>query len=242
MSLEAVLERYMGHVLDGNRQGCFEAFEAARASVKTGEELFTGVIWPAMEHVEKLYRDDRINRVTEQMATRINRQLADQVRRFLETRTPNEKSVVLTCADGEPEELGAQMLAYLFECRGWKVYFIGGGVPNDEIISLVGQVNPDILLIYGTIPQGVPGVRQLIDTIREIGVCPAMNILLSGGVFNRADELWEEVSADLFAADALGVLEIAEQAEPRRAQPTLAGVPKKRRRRRKPPFLAGVGA
>jgi methanogenic corrinoid protein MtbC1 len=241
MSRSAFFERYMSFLLEGNRRGCFEAFEEHRRECRKPMELFTGLLWPAMTQVERLYRADRINKVTEQMATRVNRQLADQVRRFLEPQELNGKAIVITCADGEPEELGAQMLADLFESAGWRVYFVGGGVPNDEIISLVGHVKATILLIYGTTPQGVPGVRQLIDTLREIGVCPTMNVLVSGGVFNRADGLWEEVNADLSAPDAQSALEIAEQAEPREPKPTIPGAPKKRRRRRKPPFLA-VGA
>ena len=81
-----------------------------------------------MEEVEQLYRDDRINIATEHMATRINRFVADQVQGNLKDATPNGKRIVVTCADGEREELGAQMCTDLFEAEGWEVFFLGGGV------------------------------------------------------------------------------------------------------------------
>jgi methanogenic corrinoid protein MtbC1 len=191
-----------------------------------------------MERVEKLYRSDRINAASESMATRINRSVADQLQLSLIRRDSNGKRILITCAPDEPEELGAQMCADLFEAKGWDVYLVGGGVPNDEILSLAGQLRPDILLIFGTQPAGVPGVRQLVDQIREIGVNPTMNIMVSGGVFNRADGLWREVNADLVAKNAREAIPIAEAAEPRKPEPPRTGAPKKRRRRRRPPLLS----
>jgi methanogenic corrinoid protein MtbC1 len=192
-----------------------------------------------MERVEQLYRADRINAATEHMATRINRVIADQVQLRLERKPPNGRRMLITCADGEPEELGAQMCADLFEAQGWNVYFVGGGAPNDEILHLVGQLRPDLLLIFGTQPSGVPGVRALIDMIREIGVNPTMNIMVSGGVFNRAEGLWKEIHADFFARNAHEAIPLAEHAPPRPPESRAAGAPK-RRRRRKPALLAAM--
>jgi methanogenic corrinoid protein MtbC1 len=193
-----------------------------------------------MENVEKLYRADRINLATEHMATRISRSIADQLQTRLPRQSANGKRILITCADGEPEELGAQMCADLFEAEGWEVFFVGGGVPNDEILGVVGQLRPDILLVFGTQPGGVANVRRLIDLVRQIGANPTMNIMLSGGVFNRADGLWKEVNADLFAPSANEALTMADQASPREPQVVIPGAPKKRRRRRRPPLLAAV--
>lgn len=78
------------------------------------------------------------------------------------------------------------MTADLFEGEGWSVWFLGSGVPNDEILEMLGKVKPDVLCIYGTQATGVPNVRRLIETTREIGAYEQMQILVTGGVFNRA--------------------------------------------------------
>jgi methanogenic corrinoid protein MtbC1 len=195
-----------------------------------------------MERVDKLYRGDRINTATEHMATRINRSIADQIQLALKPSAPLGRRILITCADGEPEELGAQMCSDLFEASGWEVYFLGGGVPNDEILTLVGQLNPDILLVFGTQPAGVPDVRRLIDLLNDVGTNPTMNVMVSGGVYNRADGLWKEINADLFAKTAREALRVAEAAEPKKPTVKVAGAPKKRRRRRRPPLLASAEA
>ena len=64
--------------------------------------------------------------------------------------------MLIACGNDEPEELGGQICADLFEADGWEVRFAGGGVPEDEVLGLIGQVRPDLLVMVGTLPSGVP--------------------------------------------------------------------------------------
>jgi methanogenic corrinoid protein MtbC1 len=235
------LDAYLEPLLAGDRVACrVLVHERLKQSVDPAKIYFE-VLWPAMQEVSRLYQSDRINGAAEHMATRINRSVADQVQLSLPRHPANGKRMVIACADDEPEELGAQMCADLFESRGWDVYFLGGGVPNDEVLSLLGQLRPNMLLLFGTQPSGVPAVRRLIDLIREVGANPTMNIMVSGGVFNRAEDLWKEVNADVFAPSAKDALDMANDVQPRVPQFRPPGAPKKRRRRR-PPLLTQAAA
>jgi methanogenic corrinoid protein MtbC1 len=242
MRAASELECFMSSLLAGDRVESRRFIQDKLTGLADPMPVYSDLLWPAMERIDKLYRTDRINAATEHMAVRIVRSIADQVQLSLERRERNGKRILITCADAEPEELGAQMCADLFESRGWEVYFTGGGVPNDEILTLVGQLRPDVLLIFGTQPTGVPGIRRLIDLLQEVGPNPTMNTMVSGGVYNRADGLWKEINADLFAKTAREALEIAEKAEPRTPTIKVVGAPKKRRRRRRPPLLASAEA
>jgi len=220
MDFERILLRYMDRLLQGDRAGCRQILGESLQTGTPVNSLYSNLFWPVMTEIEKMYREDKINQITEQMATRINRTLVDQLQSKLPRRESRGKKIIITCANDEREELGSQMCADLFESDGWEVKFIGAGVPNDEILSLVGQYQPDILFIYGTKPSGAPEIRKLIDTIRSVSAAPHMRIMLSGGVFNRADGLWEEIGADLFAPTAQEALQVAltdrrHQPEPR---------------------------
>lgn len=229
---QPLLTRYMQPLLAGRRAECFDLMKDAVANGLPAREAICGVVWPAMAQIDRLYRDHRISTLIENMANRINRTVADQLQAHLPRQAPRNQRILITCAEGANEELGAQMVADLFQSDGWEVTFLGAGVPHDEILSLIGTHRPAILLIFGTQPQGVPEVRRLISWIREVDVCPAMNVIVSGGVYNRADGLWQEVGADVFAESAADVLRIANELPPRRAQPSPPGLAKKRRRRR----------
>jgi hypothetical protein len=73
-------------------------------------------------------------------------------------------------------------------------------------------------------------VRRLIDTIKSVNAWPDMRIMVSGGLFDRAEGLWQEVEADLYAATPLEALELAagETPAPQGEQRTI----NRRRRRR----------
>ena len=209
MDFEGINQRYLNNLLDGDRNGCREVLGEALQTGTPANTVYTELFWPVMQEIELRYRDNRIDQITQNMATRINRTLVDQLQSKLPRSDARGKKLILVCANDEPEELGAQMCADLFESDGWEVKFLGGGVPNDEVLQLIGSEQPDLLYIYGTKPSGCPDVRKLIDKSREIGSCPNMRILVSGGVFNRAEGLWEEIGADMFAETAKEALEIA---------------------------------
>ncbi len=237
-NVATVLGQFVEALTAGDRQFCREL---VREMVDEGlpvRKLYDELLWPAMGQISELYSEDRIDAAAEHMAMRIVRVIADQVQVHLAQRERNGRRIVILCAENEPEELGAQMCADLFEADGWETFFVGGGVPDDETLSLVGRLGPDVLLIFGTQPAGVVAVRRLIHLIREVGAHPTMNILISGGVFNRADGLWQEVHADLFAPTAQEALVMAAQAQPRVPEVRVPGAPKKRRRRRRSPLLA----
>ncbi len=231
---QPMLTRFLQPLLAGRRAECFSMIQEAADNGMPASTLLCEVIWPAMSQVDRLFRDDRISGAAANMATRINRTAADQLQARLPRRLANGKRAILLCTEDPQEEIGCQIVADLFGAEGWEVYFLGGGVPDDEILTLVGQVRPDVLVIFGTNPQGAPLVRNLIGLIRDVNACPSMNIIVSGGVFNRADGLWREVGADVFADAATDVLSVAATLTPRApGAPTRVGVVKKRRRRRK---------
>src|SRR5205823_9757252 len=68
-----------------------------------------------------------------------NRSITDQLTCLLPRTANNGKTVLILCGDDEPEELGGQICADLFESRGYTVRFAGGGVPNDEVLKLTGR-------------------------------------------------------------------------------------------------------
>lgn len=232
MSYLTIFKHYIEQVFQGRRAEAREIIFGAHDRGFEAAKLLQNVIWPALDQIEKLYRSHHMSLITEHMAVRINRTMADQLQGALPRRPKSGKRMVVTCGHGESEELGAQIIADLFESQGWSVWFVGSGVPNDEILSWVGQVDPDILCIYGANPSGVPNIRKLIALIREIGVCEQMQILVAGGVFNRADGLAEEVKADLSAGDVTEAMKVVDDNPVRVPKPDVPE-PGRRRKRKK---------
>ena len=206
---EVTLVSYLDALLQGDRKQCRTVIEHALQTGMPTNMVYVDIIWPIMVEIEKLIRDGKISSVQEHLATRINRTIVDQLQNKLPHRPNKGKKIAVSCAPEELQELGAQILADLFESDGWEVKFLGGGLSNDDILAYVNDFAPDILLIYGTAPKQAPDIRRLIDTIKNINAWPDMRIMVSGGLFNRAEGLWQEMDADLFAPTALEALQLA---------------------------------
>ncbi len=241
-STSTLLERFMVTLFKGERSAARGIVAEAFESDMSAEEILMGLIWPAMEKVQVLYRSDNINTGTHHMASRLLRMLADQLTLRLERQPRNGRSMLVVCSPGEPEELGGQITTDLAEANGWQVHFAGGGVPNDEIIGWLGQLEPQVLMIYGTIPSATPMVRQLIDMLHDVGICPKLQIICSGGVFNRAEGLAEEIGSDLFAPTPTEALHLLENLPERRATPEQQTVGRKRRIKKSAPAIAAANA
>lgn len=202
MVKEEILTRYLEPLIRGDRKSCRAVVEETLQKGIPANSVYIHLIWPVMVEVERLLRSDKITPVQEHLATRINRTIVDQLQNKLPRRPGKNKKIAICCAADELQELGAQMIADLFESDGWEVRFLGGGLTNDDVFAFIHEYAPEILLIYGTNPKQAPDIRRLIDKIKGVNAWPDMRIIVSGGLFNRAEGLWEEIGADAFAATA----------------------------------------
>jgi methanogenic corrinoid protein MtbC1 len=230
--VDSLLERFTGPLFAGDRSGARAIVAEAFEEGLTAEEILMQVVWPTMEKIQGLYRADRINTGVHHMAARLLRMLTDQLTLRLPRAERNGRTMLVVCSPGEPEELGAQITTDIAEAHGWTVHFAGGGVPNDEIVGWIGQLQPQVLLVYGTVPSGAPMVRQLIDLLHDVGIAPKLQIMCSGGVFNRAEGLAEEIGSDLFAADPIEALRMLDMYPGKRATPEQQTVGRKRRQKK----------
>jgi len=217
LTISAIARDYLEPLLKGERTAAREAIASAMQRGINAYELLTQLIWPTMETIQEMYRDDRISVSHLNLATRLNRSIADQLCGRLEQAPSNGRKVLIFCGNDEPEELGGQICADLFEADGFSVRFAGGGVPEDEVLTLIGETRPDLLVMFGTLPAGVPAVRKLIDYLREVNSCPSMQVMCCGGIYKRAEGLAEEIGADLYAPDAASAVKTANAHPSRRA-------------------------
>jgi methanogenic corrinoid protein MtbC1 len=207
----------MKPLLLGDRAECRQIIEQALIEGSSAHELMTQLLWPTMELIQTHFREDRISQSTLNLATRLNRSITDQVSAKLDRKPVNDKKVLIFCGHDEPEELGGQITADLFEADGWTTRFAGGGVPDDEVLKLIGEYRPHLLVMFGTLPSAVPSVRKLIDYLREVNSCPDMQVMCCGGIYKRAEGLAEEIGADLYAPDGLQALKTANENPSRKA-------------------------
>lgn len=223
------MDAYLQPLLAGKWLAARQVIENAEAIGHTPEELLIGLIWPVTETIQELFQEDRLSRCTLNLATWLNRSIADQIAMKLVRCESRNRKVLILCGEDETEELGSQITAKLFEADGWTVSFAGAGVPEDEVLTLIGQVRPDLLLMFGTLLGGTPAARKLIDYLREVNSCPDMQVMCCGGIYKRVEGLAEEIGADLYAPDAAEAVNVANANPTHRATPDQQTVGRTRR-------------
>jgi methanogenic corrinoid protein MtbC1 len=76
---QSLLAAYLEPLLAGERVACRQTIERAFSDGCGAAQLLTDLIWPAMEKIQALYREDRISQSSLNLATRLNRSLTDQI-------------------------------------------------------------------------------------------------------------------------------------------------------------------
>ncbi len=226
-----LFQHYIESLLSGDRPACRRLIDQASECGVGSERMLLELCWPAMEAIRQLYKDTRISLAAEHMATRLNRATVDRITGELPAQHINGRKALVLCGDAQGEELGGQIVADLFEASGYEVKFLGGGIPNDEVNHLVGLWQPELLVMFATLPTEMPLARQLIDHLRSHNSAPQMQVMCCGGIYKRAPGLGEEVGADLVAGDAADAVYVAETNKTKRATARQQTVGRNRRER-----------
>jgi methanogenic corrinoid protein MtbC1 len=207
VNAEILMERLFQALVCGDRQTARNVIDECALQNVAAESLAHEIFWPVMETVNALFRNDQLTTLAHHYATRLLRTLVDQAQARYAQKPRRGRKILMFCGPKESDELAAQLVADLAEADGYDVYFGGGGIANDEILAEVGEQNPDVLLMFASAPTDAPHIRQLIDSIRNVGAHPGLQIVVGGGVFNRAEGLAEEIGADVWARSPQELLE-----------------------------------
>ena len=223
---ESIVETLLPSLLSGDRAAVRTLVSRALGAGISAEDFTENVAWPIHEALHKLHRHDQIERISFNYATRLLRQVVDQMQLAYARNERNGRTVTLFCGSGENEDLGGQMAADLLEAAGFAVHFAGGGVASDEILEETSRRKPDFLVLFASSASDAPGIRAIIDQVREVRATPDMEIAVGGGVFNRADGLAEAIGATRSARTPLELVRglqapasVAERAAPAKARP-----------------------
>ncbi len=232
MDQDIIIERLFQALITGDRESTRLIVTETRQMGMSAEEMTQDVYWPVLEMVNQLHRADQLTNLAQHYAIRLLRALVDQAQAEYMQKDRCGRKVLMFSGHCEMDELSGQLVADLVEAGGYEVYFGGGNIANDEILAEVGEQRPEVLLMFASSPGDAPNIRKLIDTIRTIGACPYMQIVVGGGVFNRADGLAQEIGADLWAKNPTELLLKLDTENDRRAAPDQRTVGRNRRTQR----------
>lgn len=222
-------ERFFTSLISGDRVTARSIVDEALGADTPAAVVLSHLFWPTLDQFQNLHRNDQLTPLAYNFATRLLRQLVDQMQLRLEQSSRRGVKVLIVSGAEQSEELAAQMAADLLEADGYTVFYAGGGIANDEIVEQLTELKADKLVIFGAVSSTVPETRLLIDRMQEIGANKDVQVIVGGGVFNRAEGLAEEIGADLWANDPTELVEQMQENPERRMTSDQRTVGRKRR-------------
>lgn len=184
-----------------------EAFENG-VSIK---DLYLNVFQPAQKETGRLWQMSKISVAQEHYITAATQLMMALLYPNLFSASVKKHKIIVSCIEGELHEIGARMVADLFELEGWNSYYFGANIPKRSLIKAVRDYSPDIVAISATMTFHISEVEEMIRLIREADPGKNIKILVGGYPFIVASQLWQKVGADGCATDALGAIRLAEQ-------------------------------
>ncbi|MFA6448113.1 MAG: cobalamin-dependent protein [bacterium] len=200
---------YMKTLIAGDRH---EAGRLILDAVEKGaavRDIYLRVFQPAQLEVGRLWQANIISVAQEHFCTYVTQMVMSQMYPMIFSSKKNGKKLVATSVAGELHEIGIRMVADFFEMEGWDTYYLGASSPQESIVETVVERGADLLAVSATITFNLEAAMSLVRRVRADEACKSVKILVGGRLFNVAPDLWLQVGADGYAADAQQAIEVA---------------------------------
>lgn len=206
--IDVLAREYLSALLNADRK---QAGNLIAEGIQKGisiKDIYLKVFQRTQQELGRLWQLNKITVAQEHFCTAATQMIMSQLYPFIFTGALKDKHIVVACIGGELHELGARMVADIFELEGWDSYFVGANTPKEALMAAVKEPRADILALSVTMTFHLSALVDTIKTMKEN--FPQLPILVGGYPFNITQGLWKKVGADAYAPDAVQAVHIAE--------------------------------
>ena len=184
-----------------------KVLEAIEAQVSLSD-LFNHVISPVQREIGRLWQQNQITVLQEHYCTATTELVIARIRKDFIGNKRLVRALAL-CPEDEEHSLGIKMFAELLESDGWNVTYIGGKVPERDVLKHLTSHKTELVAVSVATALNLSKMRQLITAIRQLPLVPHPSILAGGAALLSDDNLWKTMGADAFAPNLPEGLDMA---------------------------------
>lgn len=217
--MSPLAKQYLDLLLAGKRE---EASNLVHNAVKEGREvgeIYRTVFERTLKEIGLMWMQNQVDVATEHYFSASTQLIMSQLYPYI-TAASREKieTVCLAMAVcGEFHDIGVRMVADFFEMDGWKTFFLGSNLCNEDMVKTVVDHKADLLALSATMFFNVESIARAIRSIRAVESLKDLVILVGGRPFNQDAELCKKVKADGFARSADEAVKLANRLVKKRA-------------------------
>jgi 5-methyltetrahydrofolate--homocysteine methyltransferase len=190
--------------------GVLELMESALSGNVSPESIITESLTPGMEVVgEKFSTKEYFIPDMLASADAVGAAM-DILKPYLEESNVETKGkVVIATVKGDIHDIGKNIVAILLKGAGYEVNDIGIDVPEDKIIDVVREEQPDFLGLSALLTTTMTEMPVVIKALEDNDLRDKVKVLIGGAAVS--DEYAREIGADAFCKDGFQAIKVLEE-------------------------------
>jgi len=206
-----IAEKYLNFLIEGDKVSAHQLIMNAVQNGIPIKNLYLNVFQVSQQETGRLWQMSKISVAHEHFITAATQLIMAQLYPYMFTSVNKDKRIIVSCIQGELHEIGARMVADIFEMEGWNSYYFGANTPIRSVIDSINKYNPQVLAISTTMTFNLSSVSDMIEKVRSEIASKDLKILVGGYPFIISEKLWQNIGADGFAPNAISAVKLAEE-------------------------------
>lgn len=202
---EEIYQQYFSALLSGKRLVCSDIAEKTVKNMIPVKDLYVSLFQRSLYQVGELWEHNRISVAAEHMATSITEGLMNRIYPDIVSEKRIGKKVLISAVENEQHQVGAKMVADMFEMKGWDAFYLGAGTPVHELIRFAQETKPDIIGLSLSVYFHMEELEKMIAGIRQH--FPHIQILVGGQAFRHGIPSWLTSQPKVMVVSSLNELE-----------------------------------
>lgn len=199
--LSGHLDAFRGALLARDPGPARAAVAAALSDGASVEDVYLGLLQPALYEIGDLWAGERVSVADEHFAAALVESILGELGPRIRVEPRDGRLAVLACTPGEQHDIGLRMVGDLLRADGWEVLDLGASTPAADLTALVAEEQPDAIVLSTSTAGRLPGIEETLRALAGVRPRPAVVV---GGQFWTAEAASHaaEMGADLVIRDA----------------------------------------
>jgi methanogenic corrinoid protein MtbC1 len=177
---------YLNALIKGDRDFCALVIQNLVDKGVDVKTIYVEYFQASLYQIGKLWENNKISVATEHLASATTERLMLLLYPHIFSKEKNNKKVIVACVANEFHQIGAKMIADIFEMKGWNSFFVGSNTPINDLIKLVDDKQPDMialsLSIYFNMNVLTESIRKLKNNFANIDIIVGGQAFHHGGI------------------------------------------------------------
>jgi len=192
--------KFLLATLEGRRTDAEQLILDALDEGVSVTDLHHEVLAKVQAEIGRMWQFGEANIAEEHLGSRVVEDMLGILRSRADRADDTGRRVVVASVSGNLHEIGARMVSDHFEMSGWRSIFLGADTPAGDLVRMLNDFDAQLVALSGGLGLNLRAMAEIIAVIRDQR--PGTPVLVGGLPFTLIPDLWKDVGADGWAANA----------------------------------------